>query len=208
MSGFPEVTDEQARYAIRRFNIEAWQRWLWFILYQVKFNRYAARINSDPAGDRVAGYVISKNTICGPFPGSNLIHPLNILQSSWHTDPFPRKHGRPEGVMLRYQSKGLGESALRKLGDETADSSFQALLVRNGIQSVGKLVYDHIPLVGDGVQVFARRDVNAGFVEVPLRGSAVLVGKNSVNEAPSSMTGGDEGEVSCSPGGGPSSTCL
>ena len=39
--------------------------------------------------------------------------------------------------MLRDQSESLGESALRKLGDETADSNFQALLVRNGIQSVG-----------------------------------------------------------------------
>lgn len=70
-------------------------------------------------------------------PWVEISHHLNILPSSRHTDPFPRKHGRSERVMLRYQSKGLGESALRKLGDEFADSRFQALLVRNGIQSVG-----------------------------------------------------------------------
>lgn len=76
--------------------------------------------------------------------------------------------------MLRYQSEGLDESILRKFGDETGDSSFQALLVRNGTQSFSQLVYDHVPLVRDGMQVIARHDVNAEFVKVQVRGPAVL----------------------------------
>lgn len=76
--------------------------------------------------------------------------------------------------MVQYQTGGLGEFILRKFGDETGDSSFQALLVRNGIQSFGQLVYDHVPLVRDGMQVIACHDVNAEFVKAPIRGPAVL----------------------------------
>lgn len=55
MSGFPEVTDEQARYAIRLFNVEGSSAVMVVRICQVKFNRYAAWIKSYPGGDRVAG---------------------------------------------------------------------------------------------------------------------------------------------------------
>lgn len=78
--------------------------------------------------------------------------------------------------MLRDQSKGLGKPSVGKIGDEFTDSALKALLVRNGIQGVGELVDDHVPFPGDGVQVFARSDVDAGFVVIPIRGSVFLEG--------------------------------
>ena len=76
--------------------------------------------------------------------------------------------------MLRNQSEGLGEPSLRKVGDEVADSDLEALLVRNGIQSVSESMDDHVPLVLNSTQVLARRDVHGEFISLPVRRSVFL----------------------------------